>query len=83
MEIEKDRDPDLHPYHPYNCQCGVCIADQCYECGDFATNGRIFKKAVVDTDPGDPEVGPNPDVCTVSICEECWPKYEKYEAKED
>lgn len=43
----------------------------CYCCGKILlTENPIFSK-LVDLDPGDPENGPDPDICEVEICHEC------------
>lgn len=45
--------------------------DQCYGCGRYAEPGEVFKTKTVDLDPGDPEVGPRPDVQDVGFCPDC------------
>lgn len=45
--------------------------DQCYFCGDYQKPGEVGKKIKVDDDPGDAEVGPEPDIIEVWICGTC------------
>ena len=46
--------------------------DQCYECHRYHNEGdQPFAQVEVDADPGDPEVGPQPDIITVSMCMSC------------
>jgi len=68
--------------HPYNCGCSDCAPNQCYECGDFEEHGN-FTNVLVDTDPGNPEVGPRPSVETVGVCPTCLPKYAKFVVKDE
>jgi hypothetical protein len=44
------------------------IPEQCWSCGNYKEEGEV---KIVDTDPGDPEVGPNPSIEEVWICNEC------------
>lgn len=46
--------------------------DQCYECHRYHDEGdQSFTDVDVDADPGDPEVGPQPDIMTVKMCMAC------------
>jgi hypothetical protein len=45
--------------------------EQCYCCGKYNTEGEIWQMITVDLDPGDPEVGPDPDIQDVAICFDC------------
>jgi hypothetical protein len=47
--------------------------EQCHECGAYRIGDAPgWKTETVDLDPGDPEVGPQPDVQEVPICSPCW-----------
>lgn len=63
-------------FSPYNGElwcpdCGFHSGppEQCYRCGELIDGDAA--EIVVDLDPGDPEVGPAPDVQHVLIHAEC------------
>lgn len=45
--------------------------EQCAGCGDYNTSGQPWPLCTVDLDPGDPEVGPQPDIADVPLCPRC------------
>lgn len=47
---------------------------QCFGCGRYATKADIGKEwlvRLVDFDPGDPEVGPQPNIGEAMFCPQC------------
>lgn len=57
-------DPDGLPERP----------EQCYECGREPEPFETFGLYTIDADPGDPEVGPQPDIIEVPFCRDCAPR---------
>lgn len=45
--------------------------NQCHECGEYQKPGVEWETEMVDLDPGNAEVGPQPDVQEVATCPEC------------
>lgn len=45
--------------------------DFCFECGKMIPKGEARHRKLVDLDLGDPEVGPDPDICEVDVCTKC------------
>lgn len=45
---------------------------QCYRCGGIIQEGEETEVVLVDLDPGDPEVGPDPDVQEVKRHKNCY-----------
>lgn len=45
--------------------------DQCYGCGKHKQPGEQWVVKKIDADPGDPEVGPQPQIIDVEYCPDC------------
>lgn len=45
--------------------------NQCWNCGEYAGPNERGTLKLVDTDPGDPEVGPDPDIFEAWHCDKC------------
>ena len=45
--------------------------NQCHECGAYNVDRATWQQVEVDLDPGNAEVGPDPYLCTVSVCPAC------------
>jgi hypothetical protein len=46
----------------------------CNSCHRELPIGKPIFLKLVDLDPGDPEVGPEPDICNVLVCQACFEK---------
>jgi len=44
---------------------------RCYYCGTRKQEGIVGKTITIDDDPGNPEVGPDPDIIEVWVCGMC------------
>lgn len=52
---------------------------QCYGCWAYVTEknlGETWFEVLADLDPGNPEVGPDPDIQTVLLCPTCHARVE-------
>lgn len=48
--------------------------EQCWKCHNDRKENEEGDTITVDLDVGDPEVGPDPNICDVWICDECFLK---------
>ena len=51
--------------------------ERCYLCENYQVEGEVGLVITVDNDPGDPEVGPQPDIIQVWICDGCKHDYKE------
>lgn len=61
----------MHPDHPNYADGTTVEPNQCYGCGKHQAPGEKWEKKLADLDPGNPENGPDPDICEVEYCPDC------------